>query len=268
MDDLAEKRVFAGREGATALVVAAAPGLVAVEVADGRVGEYGVARRCAPADVAVEDGRFAVATDEDVLLAYAHDVDALEPAGFGPAMAVTFERHRPVAVSPDWRMGVHDGDGWVDRGRVPADPAALDGDLVATVDGVYRLVDDGFATAGLSAVNDVAHAAGVPLAATADGLYELGNGWLDALDGDVRAVAGAPDGRAHAATADDLFERGEDGAWVAVDLPVDDRVVALAHGDRTYAATAAGDLLIEADDGWRAAPLGLVEPTALAVLGA
>ena len=263
MDDLAEKRIYGGRDGARTLLVATAAGLVAVSVAGDRVGTFGLARRCAPADVAVADGRLAVATDEDVLLSHA-GVDAIEPSGFGPASAVTFTGGRPVAVAPDWRLGVHDGDGWTDRGAVPAAPTALDGDLVGTDGGVFRLADDGLAHAGLSGVVDVAHVAGVPLAAAAEGLYELGNGWLDALDGDVRAVAGTPDGRAHAATADGVFERRGVGDWAAVDLPTDDPVVAVAHGDRACAATAGGDLLLEADDGWRLEPLGLEAPVALA----
>lgn len=266
MDDLDEKRVFRGRGEATVLLIATSGGVVRVHVADGRVGEYGIARRCAPADVAATADRLAVATDEDVLLAQERDVEALVATGFGPAVAVTFHRSRSVALSPDGRLGVHGGDDWGDRGRVPADPTALDGDLIATVDGVFRLVDDGLASAGLTDVNDVAHAAGVPLAATVDGLYELGNGWLDVLEGDVRVVAGTPDGRAHAATLDAVYERQSDGAWGPVALPTDVRVVDLSHGERAYAATASGDLILETDDGWRLAPLGLPTPVALAVL--
>lgn len=265
MDDLAEKRVFGDRGGATALVVATAPGLVTVSVADDRVGGFGLARRCAPADVAAGGGRLLVATDEDVLLTHA-DVDALEPTGFGPASAVTLADGRPVALAPDWRLGVHGGDGWTDRGEIPAAPTSLDGDLVGTDGGVFRLADDGLVHAGLSGVVDVAHVAGVPLAATPDGLYELGNGWLDALDGDVRAVAGTADGRAHAATADGLFERRGVADWARVDLPTDDRVVAVAHGEQACAVTAGGDLLLEGADGdWRLEPLGLEAPVALAV---
>lgn len=266
MDDLAEKRIFHGREGARVLLAATEAGVVRVNVANGRVGEYGLALRCVPADVVASAGRLAIATDEDVLLAQERDVEALEATGFGPAISVTFHRSRSVALSPDGRLGVRGGDDWDDRGQVPADPTALDGGLIATDDGVFRLVDDGLVAAGLTDVNDVAHAAGVPLAATVDGLYELGNGWLDVLEGDVRIVAGTPDGRAHAATVDAVYERRSGGAWGPVALPTDERVVDISHDERAYAVTASGDLLLETDDGWRLAPLGLPTPVALAVL--
>ncbi len=273
MDDIAEKRVFAGREGATTLVVAGSPGLVSVSVAGDRVGEFGLARRCDPADLAAAPGRLAVATDEEVLLSDgpadgptdAAAIDALAPTGFGPAAAVSFDGDRPVAASPDGRLAAREGDGWTALGEVPAPPAALDGDLVATAEGVFRLATDGPVPAGLADVRDVGRAAGVPLAATATGLFELGNGWMDALDGDVRVVAGTPDGRAHAATADAIYERA-DGGWRAVDPPTDGRVAALAHGDRAFGATAGGDLLVETDAGWRAHALGVPDVAALAVL--
>jgi asparagine synthase (glutamine-hydrolysing) len=86
---------------------------------------------------------------------------------------------------------------------------ALAGNLAASEAGVFRLTDSGLRPAGLQAVTDVARAAGVPLAATAEGLYELGNGWLDVRDGEFRLAAGAPDGRAHAATADAFYGRAD-----------------------------------------------------------
>lgn len=271
MDDIAAKRVYAGSEGSTTLVVAASPGLVGVSIAGDRVGEFGLARRCDPADVAAAAGRLAAATDGDVLLADEPAVDALTGTGFGPGAAVSFDGERPVAVSPEGRVGAYGAagdrgsDGWTVLGEVPAPPAALDGDLVATADGVFRLAADGPVPAGLADVHDVGRVAGVPLAATATGLYELGNGWMDVLDGDVRVVAGTRDGRAHAATPDELFSRGADG-WRPVERPTDEPVVALAHGDQALGATAVGDLLVETDAGWRAEPLGLPDVRALTVL--
>lgn len=268
MDDLAEKRVYAGRTGAARLVAATADGLVVVAVADDRVGEYGMARRCSPRDVAVGPGdrpRLAVATDEDVLLADAPHVDRLEPSGFGPAVAVSVHDDRPVAGSAQGRIGVHDGTEWWTVGTLASAPTALDDDLVGSADGVFRLVEDGLARAGLAEVADVAHVAGVPHAATATGLYALGNGWLDVLDGDVELVAGAPDGRAHAATAAACYAR-VDGAWTAVELPTDGAVAAVAYGARPYALTSAGELLVETADGWQAHPIGLAGARAVAVL--
>lgn len=259
MDDLAEKRVYADRAGATELVVATAVGLVAVATAAGRVGEYRLARACSPTDVAVAPapavGPLAVATDEAVLVAPDGDLDALEPTGFGPATAVTVHDGRVVAAAPDGRLAEH-RDGWHPFGELSAGVTALAGDLVGTADGVVRLVDGELRPAGLTDVRDVARAAGVPLAATAAGLYALGNGWLDALEGDFGLVVGGPDGRAHAATADALYARA-DGSWGPVALPVDDRVVAVAYDERTYAFTDDGTLLAEDADGWRTHPLGL-----------
>lgn len=263
MDELAGKRVYADRGGADQLVVAAPPGLVVVAVSDGRVGEFGVARRCAPADVAVpvdpttDDGpRLAVATDEDVLLAPAPEVSALEPSGFGPAAAVTVDGDRTVAASASGQLAVNDGESWTTVAELSDAPTALEADLVGTTQGVSRLVDGALQPAGLDRVTDLARAAGIPLAATADGLYELGNGWLDVLAGGIQVVAGAPDGRAHAATADALFER-VDGEWGPVDVPVDGPVNAVAYGERAYALTQHGDLLVEGSDGWGVHPLGL-----------
>lgn len=268
MDDLAEMRVFAERTGAARLAVAVPSGLVVVSVADDRVGEFGMGHRCSPRDLAVGpegDPRLVVATDEDVLLADGAAVDGLAPSGFGPAVVVTVDGGRRVAGSGAGRIGVHDPTGWGTVGELPSPPTALDGDLVGTAEGVFRLVDEGLSPAGLTAVADVAHAGGVPLAATADGLYELGNGWLDVLANPVRLVWGAADGRAHAATETTFYGRLE-GTWQSVELPTESPVVAIAYGDRSYALDADGDLLIESPDGWRAHALGLEGATAMAVL--
>ena len=266
MDDLTAKRVFADRAGATRLLVAAGTGLVGVSIADGRVGEFGPVRRGPAAAVAVGTPgprRIAVATDEDVLLGAA--VGTLEPSGFGPAAGVAATGDRVLAGSPDGTVGVHDGAGWDRIGRLPSPPTAMAADLVGTAEGVVRVVGNELSAAGLEAVNDVARVAGVPHAATASGLYALGNGWLDVLDGDVRVVAGAADGRAHAATVESCFAR-EEGTWRRIDLPDDARLVAIAYGRRPYALTAAGDLLVGTAGGWRAEPLGLEAPRALAVV--
>lgn len=270
MDDLAEKRVFADRMGATELVVAASSGLVVVSISDDRVGEYGLARECSPSDIAVaptagSGHRLAVATDEDVLLASDPDVDGLTPSGFGEAVAVTVHGDRVVAGGPAGRLALHDGAGWTTVGDLPSVPTSLAGDLVGTADGVVRLVDGSLRPAGLSAVADVALAAGTPLAATADGLYELGNGWLDVLAGDFDLVAGAPDGRAHAATEERFFER-TDGAWETVELPTGASVTAVAYGPRTYLLDTDGQLLVETGEGWARTALGLDGVTAAAVL--
>ncbi|PSP31262.1 hypothetical protein BRC64_10750 [Halobacteriales archaeon QH_10_67_22] len=139
--------------------------------------------------------------------------------------------------------------------------------------GVFRVHGDEVVDVGLSDVRDVA-AAGVPLAATGDGLYRLGNGWLCERDGPLGMVAAAGDGdRAHAATGETLFVHGEDG-WTAVDLPVTDLVADVAYGECVYAVTAAGTVLVAADPdrtadgagGWRSRSLGLSDVAAVAVV--
>jgi hypothetical protein len=265
MDELAGKRVFDDRTGASTLLVGAALGLVRVSVADDRVGEFGVVEDCSPADIAVAtdpgpSGRchFVVATDEDVLLG---ELDGLEPSGFGPAVAVTVHDGRPLAAGPGGRLAAYD-DGWTDLGELPGPATALDGDLVGTAEGVLRLVDDELRPAGLADVTDVARAAGMPLVATGAGLYELGNGWLDVLNGPFSLVAGAPNGRAHAVGTDRCYRRTDSG-WEPLALPVDGTVTAAAYGSRTYLLTDGGDLLIEDGDGWSHHPLGLEAVTAV-----
>ncbi|PSQ02501.1 hypothetical protein BRC94_02090 [Halobacteriales archaeon QS_5_70_17] len=133
-----------------------------------------------------------------------------------------------------------------------------DGDLVAAG-------ERGVARAGLDDARDVT-AAGVPLAATADGLYRLGNGWMDELDGAFRTVAS--DGRrAHAATADALYARAPgETDWTPGEVPADGTVVDVGYGERVYAVTGDGTFLVAAEDGWRTRSLGLPEVAALAVV--
>lgn len=262
MDDLAAKRVYADRTRAEQLVVATRLGVASVALSDGRLGEVGLVHRGSPTDLAVGSTsgtgpRLAVATVEDVLLADEPEVGALAPSRFGPAVAVTItdDGDRVVAVAPDGRLGVHT-DEWRTVATLSDTPTSLDGDLVGTTGGVYRLIDGALQPAGLAGVTDVARAGGVPLAATGDGLYVLGNGWMDVLAGDVRVVADASDGRAHAATGDTLFEL-VDGEWRPVDIPSADPIGAIAYGEFTYVLTEGGDLLVETSGGWDAHALGL-----------
>lgn len=288
MTSIDEKRVYADRAGRETVLVASSAGLATVSVSDGLVGEFGLVHRCDARDVATragraagasadQQGRVAVATNEDVLLG---PVDDLEPAGFGPAVAVGVDGDHVLAGDADGRLGSQphaaSGGDWVDLGRVDGPVHAIDGDLVAADGGVYRVVgNDGgersLQHAGLAAVRDVS-AVGVPLAATADGLYRLGNGWMDALDGDVRTVAADPAtaqpgrlGLAHAATDDALFEY-RDGDWESVPLPVEESVVGVAYGEATYAVTADGTFLADASEGWRSRTLGLPDVGGVAVI--
>lgn len=263
MDDIEDKRVFGSRAGKTRLVVAAGIGLVAVDVAEDRLGGFGVVHRCSPADTAGAAGTVAAATNRDVFVG---DGDTFEPAGFGPAVAVGFHDELIVAADPDGRVAttrVAATDDWTDVGRLDAAVNALDGELIAADDGVHRLAS-GVPHAGLTAVRDVS-ATGMPLAATDGGLYGLGNGWMDVLDGAFR-VAASDGALAHAATRNSLYERVE-GAWSTVD-GVQGSVVDIDYGDRPYAVTAEGTLLTPSTDGtgWRFHALGLDAIVGLAVV--
>lgn len=261
MDEIEEKRVFGDQAGAAQLLVAAGIGVLSVSVAADRVGRFGVIRRCDPTDVATDEGRVAVSTAEDVLVR-GRGAEGFAPTGFGPAVAIGFDDGAIIAAGTDGRVARWDPDGddemavderagWSALGALDADVRAIDGRLVAAADGVHRL--PGLDYAGLDDVSDVA-AAG-PLAATADGLYSLGNGWMAEVEGAFRAVEAESD-RAHAAGTEGLSERSV-GGWRAVDLPVDDPVVDVAYGPVVYAVTASGDVLAEGEDGWRIHPLGV-----------
>lgn len=275
---LDEKRVYGAKTDTTAVFVATGAGLARVEISGDLVGEFGLAHRGAVRDVAGSEGRLAVAGEDDVRIGTG---DTFRPTGFGAATAVGWH-DGTLHAAGDGRVAHFDPDGDPADGdledpvpgtwhtRLEADDVrALVEDMVAAADGLFRL--DG-SHIGLSDVRDVAPS--VPLAATGDGCYYLGNGWMDALGGDFRTVAAAPDGRAHAATPDALFVRSpaSDGydatAWAEVDLPVSGHVRDVAYGpEATYAVTAEGTVLANAGDGWRSRSLGLPDARRLAVPG-
>ncbi|QCJ47028.1 hypothetical protein [Haloprofundus sp. MHR1] len=259
MSTIDEKRVYADKSGKTELFVAAALGVVAVDVSDDRIGGFGIERRCTALDVAGEGGRIAVATDEATLLDDGRG-EGFEEVGFGSAVAVGFDGDTLLAADGSGRVArcsadaATDPDSWTTAGEVD-NPRAIDGALVAAADGVHRADDGGLSHVGLDDARDVS-AAGVPLAATGSGLYALGNGWMDALSGSFRVVAS--DGRrAHAVGDGRVFSRTEENEWEAVDAPVDERIVGVTHGPATYAVTESGTLLLDAGDGWRSQTLGL-----------
>jgi hypothetical protein len=288
-----EKRVYDASEGPTPVFVAGNFGVARVDTSADLVGEFGLTHRCSARDAAGRDGRLAVATDEDVLVGVFGAADAndgtdetgdgsndeaidFESLGVGPAEAVGLadDGHLLVArengtvlrgnatIDPKRATtGRGDASDWTDLGEL-ADVRAIDGDFVAAATGVYRATDDGLRHVGLDGVQDVT-ADGVPLAATEAGLYKLGNGWMDELSGDFRAVGAASSdpgvlGRAHAASESSLLAH-EEGTWHEVELPVEGRVVALDHGENggTYAVTEDGTFLLSVGDGWNHQTLGL-----------
>ncbi len=259
MSTIDEKRVFDDAGGSETAYVASSVGVTAVSVSGDAVGEFSLAEQCSARSVSGSNGRLAVATDDDVLV---DDGETFEEAGFGPAVAVGFDGGTLLAADPDGSVARRAGGEWERVGSADGAVRAIDGDLVAVDSGVYR-IGDGLRYVGLDDAQDVAVGETV-LAATGDGLYRLGNGWMDEMDGAFRVVSGA-DGPAHAATADALYERRDDG-WTAVELPVGEPIAGVAYGDAVYAVTESGTFLADAGDGWRSRSLGLPDVTGVAVV--
>jgi hypothetical protein len=333
-----EKRVYDASEGPTPVYVVGEFGVARVDTSDDLVGEFGLVHECSARDAAGENGRIAVATDEDVLVGVAGETETeFEGLGVGPAVAVGFAGRSESAEADQLLVARENGtilrgdvfgseategssreqrecdggESWTELGDL-ADVRAIDGDFVAAASGVYHATGiaqsatksaDGSASSaglqhvGLEDARDVS-AAGVPLAATGDGLYRLGNGWMDELDGTFRAVsaahapadagagagadAGALDG-AHAAgepvgesAGDSTLFAHEDGEWREVAMPVSGDVVAIDHGASergkenenasrgVYAVTDDGTFLLSVGDGWNHQILGLRGATAVA----
>ncbi|MFB6161418.1 MAG: hypothetical protein ABEJ61_09625 [Haloferacaceae archaeon] len=266
MPTIEEKRVYEEQAARTDAYVASDAGLVRVAVSADRVGRFTLARRGPTRDVAVADGRLVVATDETVVVdGTATDV--------GPATAVGTDGAGAPLAAADGRLARHDGTEWVSLGAVES-VAAIDRGLVVAADGVHRVVEDGLASAGLPTARDVAGGA-TPLAATDDGLYALGNGWMEVASGAFRAVAAAPGGRAVAVGDEGLVGRADEGSeWVRLPGPPGEgRVVDVGAASAAwYAVTAAGRFLAVHEDevgageaAWRPTELGVRGVARLAV---
>ena len=287
MGDLAEDRVYDAKAGKQVVYAATGIGVVTVEASRERVGRFGLDHRCVARDLAIRGdpetegdlatgGRLlAVATDEDVLL---FDGEAYTEAGFGPAVAVGFDEDDLLAAGPGGELGrvVHaveafgNGGGeeteWLAVADVDGAIRAIDGPLVGASDGVYRFTADGIFDVGLTDGRDVV-ATGTPRAATGDGLYRLGNGWMDELDGAFDVVTLDPaSNRAHAATDETFYEfdPGASTGWTPREIPVGP-VVDVAYGERVYALSADGTFLIDRGDDWARRSLGVPDAAALAV---
>ena len=286
-DDISieEKRVYAGTAGRTDAYVPTDGGVVRVALSADKVGAFDMVARDPARDAAVLPRR-----DAPDLLGVATP-DGLRVASVGDDLAFDPVDAAPVGSEPLVAVGVHDGaflvaseDSEIDRVEVgddrsePAatsvgtasDPRAIDGPLVAAGDGVHRVTRDDGASApralpavGLDDARDVA-GAGMPLAATAAGVYWLGNGWMTALEGEATAVAADGDGHAMAVVDGALFVHGADDAewddetWRQSELPVDEEPVALGYGPGvSVAVTDAGTLCVDAGDGWRHQVVGV-----------
>ncbi|MFD1598671.1 HVO_0234 family beta-propeller protein [Halobellus rarus] len=296
MPTIDEKRVYTDNSGTETVLLATGLGVVSVSVSDDLIGEFGLRCRCEARDVATAGSLVAVATDEDVLLADRSDGDGERDAetssaapqidfaetGFGPATAVGFDDGSLLAGDGEGRVarrvGNDDGHGtesaaWTDVGTT-GPVRALDGGLVAAADGVYRMGSGGVAHAGLDDARDVD---AEPLVATGAGLYKLGNGWMDVLEGSVEAVDAVRE-RGLAAVDGALYARGLDSGesgdasggrdrWVEEKLPVGGDVVAVTHGvEASYAVTADGTLAVRLPgDEWRYRVLGVRDVAAATV---
>jgi hypothetical protein len=291
MSSIEEKRVYADRGGKRDVFVATAMGVVVVAVSDDLVGDFGIEHRATAVDVSAAGGRVAVATAEDVVVTD-DEGTAFHALGFGPAVAVGLHDGAVLAADDEGRVArcagraaaigepvgeagdadrdeVDDGErgaAWTDLGRVER-VRAIDGALIAAADGVHRAGGDGLSRAGLDDVRDVAASGpGAPLAATGDGLFSLGNGWLRELDGRFRAVAADAGGPGAPLAVGDGVYAGSDDGWLALDYPTDDPVVDVAiDGGIRYAVTEAGTFLVDAGDGVRSQALGLHDVAGLAV---
>lgn len=312
MQTLTEKRVYGEQGGARSCFVASDTGLVHVRVTGTAVGEFSLVDRRSARDVAVgppprpDDGRsraadphgttLAVAAASDVLVgsipapsdsdsAPAAVEPSLEPAGFGPAVAVDLGPEGIVAASADGelrRAALADGI-TTDDGSAPLDGEwrsiegptdlsirAVDAPLVATDGGVFRVVDGRLRPAGLQDCRDV-DATDDPLAATPRGLYALGNGWQSLLDVPTEAVSVAdaaawPDRpRTHAVSAASVY--AVDGSAEPI-ATAEDSLVDLTHGEpgHVYAIATDGTVLAAGPDDVRRHPLGVRGAAAIAAL--
>ena len=324
MSEIAEKRVFGDRLGAREAYVASGAGLVRVRLRADAIGEFALLDRRPARDLVVDDGTIAVATAEDVLVGAVADVrsgdgdskaetDAVHDGGpfaetgLGPAVAVGADATGISAATSDGALSrLVDGDWRSIDG--PADLAvrAIDGELVGTDRGVYRLRNDSLAPAGLADVRDVSVRG--PWAATGSGLYALGNGWMRTLEPAVDVVAVEPVTFAgepptvHAGAGSRLLERrvdacsgrdGNSGATGDASGSLDDRsspaegigdadrtdgwtivaefdapIVDVAHAEAgySYVATADGRLHAVGPDGVRSRSIGVPDLAAVVVL--
>lgn len=252
MSSLDEKRIYGERRGAATVYVACDLGIVTVSVAADDVGEFGVSHRCTARDVAARSGRLAVATDEGVLVG-----SDLEPAGFGPAVAVGFDGDALLVADADGQVARETDGGWATVGHAATAVHALYGSFVGTEDGLRRITPDGLTPTGPdAAVRGLA----ADLAATDAGLYEFREGqWERVHDGEFPDVA-ADDDCALAAGTTTLRRRA--GDWTDADAPAVPSAVAVGEAD--YAVTADGQFLVDVGDGWRVRQLGLSGVSAVA----
>lgn len=269
---LDEKRVYAEQTGTETLLVGTDRGLAAVAVSGDQIGEFALLTTTEVRDVAVRGGTAAVADREDVRTtdagrnAVTGDGDVpFSPTGFGDAVAVSYDADTLLAAGPEGRAAVREDDDWTTCGMTP-EARRADGSLLATVGGVYRVTGDETATdvahAGLDDANDVS-AAG-PWAATDEGVYRLGNGWLAERDGRATVVAARADHAA--AVVDDTLLEYDGDDWSERDCPLTDLADVAYGAGALYAVDSSGTVAVDAGHGWRTRTIGLPGVAAIAVV--
>lgn len=258
---LDEKRMYGKRREETTAFVACELGVARIAFSDDQIGRFGLEHQCRARDVAGSDGRLAVATDDDLLVGSDGGFEGTE---FGPATAVGLDG-TIVAAGEDGRVARLEGDEWVTIGAVD-DPRAIDGDLVAGAEGVFRIGGDGLEELTDLPARDVAVTG--PYAATAAGIRSGADGWEPEVAGEATVVASDGD-RAHAVVDGTLLTRNG-GTWDDPDAPVEG-VVDVVYSGATVAVTADGVVAIDpvaAKDGapeWRSRSLGLSGVVGVAV---
>lgn len=273
MSTLSEKRVYAEQGEPTPVYVAAEQGLVRAKVSGDAVGEFSLAQRCTARDVALGgDGLIALATTEATLLG-GSDED-FHKTGLGPAVAVSFHEAEDALVAADETgrvsrlsldalgKGEPTADEWETLGTV-GEVRALDAPLLAAADGVYRILDDELDPAGLDDARDVT-SRGAPLSATGGGLYELGNGWMLAREGEHETVASDGE-RAHAVDSAGTLYCRSGREWEPVEFAGTEPVDVGYTADGVVVATASGSLHVDVGDGWRSRALGVTGVQGIAV---
>ena len=267
MSSLDEKRVYASVTDPETAIVASETGVASVSIAGGHVGSVSLRYRDPAVDVATHEKRVVVATDACVCeLA---DGDVRDLGGPQPTNVIAIDDQGRILAGSDGTLSRRSDGEWHRLGSADG-IRAIDGDLVASSEGVFRIAGEELRYSGLDDVFDVA-SAGTPHAATAGGLYALANGWTQVVDDSVSVVAadsgaanpGSP-GRAHALSATHAYEHTASG-WQQCPLPTEERVVDVAYGEEIYAITENGTFLVDDGGHWRTHPLGLRGVRALAI---
>lgn len=258
MGDLAEDRVYSGGGDETVLLLACDKGLVRVAVSGDRVGEFGLVTRADARDVAADGDRIVLGTADSLLVG--PDASRLRDTGRGPTEAVGIDENGWVMGGSDGGVHREPGTGTRYLGQL-SNIQAIEPPLIASSDGVFLL--EGLSHAGLGHVRDVA-ATPVPRAATASGLYRLGNGWIEEKAGDATTVVsgGTTEG---AAVINETFHRFGDDGWTPRSLPTDAAIADVLLGPAIYVITDDGTLLVDAGSGWRSRALGIPDVRGMAL---